>query len=467
MKIAEYLYLLPFIIMLIIVFVSWFRGSGNIKRTILYTAWSMALFALNMPNFFEIVDGSEIKYSWLKYLFSMAEKLGIFYSIISNIILAIIGIYIGNSWEKSQMISEKEVKKRFDDFTSDASELKIIGKDLNFLGDENYNQQCENIRKLGDKARLLCEQTDVDSLIKLYHTFMESGNQIRYYTIKEGIANLKAQIKMDTRTRNIGLFATRIDYSYTNKRQFELTTIDSGYLLQTISKEFDHVFSESLNPVIKCIALDLGGVYFDGDIDDFYEYIKKDYGLAIHKNKDDKLNIDNKLMLGEISIKEFIKEKTSSKYKCNNLTEEDWENILHKWGNIWKPNEQMKKIFEYIGEEGIYIVPFSNLDIDNGNKYLREHYLPSCCTEHFFSYEQNCSKPSNDAFEQYFDYVKKKFKINYPFQILLIDDQEKNISKAREHNWEYIKYITRVDKVTDLIFKLKEKGILPQSFSLN
>ena len=467
MEIVEYLNIIPFILMIVIVFISWFKGSGNAKRTIMYTIWSMAIFWLNIPNLLNVVDGFEIKYMWLKLPFQLAETGGIIYYILSNILLAIAGIYIEKNWEKSQRISEKEVKKEFDSFTSDASEIKIIGRDLDFLSDNNYKQQREHIKKLKNKAKLLCEQTNDSSLIKLYHELIENGNQIRYYTKKEGIANLKAQIKIDTRTRPAGLFATHIDYAHENKKQFELMTLDSGFLLQTISKEFDRVFYESLNPVIKCIALDLGGVYFDGDLDDFYKYISDIYGISMHKKKDDRLNIDNKLMLGEISIKEFIKKGANSKYKCNNLKEEDWEKILQHWGETWSPNKEIRKIFEYIGKQGIFIVPFSNLDRDNGNKYLREHYLPSCCTEVFFSYEQGCAKPLDEAFDKYFNYVKDKCLINYPFQILLIDDQDQNISKARKHGWEYIKYINNVDKVSELVNRLKEKGILPKSFNIN
>lgn len=461
-----------FIAMLGFVFFIWFKHDGNLKRTIIYTIWTFVIFWLNMPSFFVGIEGLEIKYLFIRVPFDLYNLLGLGYVILVNILLAVAGGWIGNSWEKVNCVDDKAIKKKFNDFSKDASELKIIGRDLDFLGNEEYIDQAEHIKKLKEKAKLLCEQTNDPKLINLYQELIGQGNQIRYYTKREGIANLKGQIKVDMHSNEQGLFATKVDYSakkgvWVNHNRFEVKNLESGFLLQTVSKEFDRIFDSSLNPVIKCIALDLGGVYFDGDLDDFYDYLKEKYDINMSKRRQDKLNINDKLMLGEIDILDFIRSQTTSKYICKQLTKTDWDDILRQWGETWKPNEKLRKLFEYINSQGICVVPFSNLDKDNGNKYLREHYLPTCCTEYFFSYDQNCCKPTQEAFDKFFEFVNNKYDIFYPFQILLIDDQDKNISMAREKQWYSIKYINGNSKEEYLIAELKKLGIISKEFDLD
>ena len=460
-----------FISMMIIVLISWFRHNANLRRTIAYTVWTFAIFWINTPNFFYAVEGLNAKYSIFNLPFKLYNNLGLWYIILSNILLAFTGEWIGKSWNQTNRVNEKTIKKKFDEFSNDASELRIIGRDLDFLDNKDYADQRAHISKLKNKAMLLCEKTDKKDLIKLYNNLMKDGNRVRYYTAREGIANLKAQIKVDMHAKRSGLFATKIDYSSSQnffsqfRNKFELSNLDIGFLLQTVSNAFDNIFDNSLNPVIKCIALDLGGVYFDGDLDKFYEYLNDTYKIKIGRTKDDKLNISNKLMLGEINIQQFITEKTTTKHICKNLTEEQWDDILEEWGNTWKPNTNLKKLFEYIGDEGFIIIPFSNLDKDNGNKYIRENYLPACCNEHYFSYENNHFKPSPDAFEDFFEFAKKKYNINFPYQILLIDDQDKNISQAREKEWCTIKFLNGKNNLEYLIDELKKNGILPSKFN--
>lgn len=460
-----------FIVMLIIVFCVWFKSEINMRRTIMYTVWTFVIFWVNLPTFFVGTEQLKMKYSLLEIPFNLYNLLGVGYVIFANILLTVAGTWIGKSWDKVIYADEKTIKNKFDSFANDASELKIIGRDLDYLANERYADQAKHVTQLKGKAKLLCEQTDDPKLIQLYQKLLKNGNQIRYYTEREGIANLKAQIKVDMHRKEYGLFVTKINYSTAkgfkyNKNTFEINNLESGFLLQAVSREFDRLFDNSLNPVIKCIALDLGGVYFEGDLDDFYDFLENNYEIKMNRNKQDKLNIYDKLTLGEINIEEFIKIKTTTKYKCKSLTKEDWENIVKKWGETWKPDEKLKRLFEYIGTLGVDIIPFSNLDRENGNRYLREFYFPLCCTEHFFSYEQKCCKPTQEAFDKFFEFAKQKANIQFPFQILLIDDQDGNISMAKDMNWNSVKFINGKNSVDDLVKRLKRKGIIPGSFEL-
>ena len=187
---------------------------------------------------------------------------------------------------------------------------------------------------------------------------MNKEIKVRAYSGKEGVANLKGQIKIDGKKRESGIFVLKsssdervkipfIDRQY--NRFFELTELSAGYLVDSISKQFDRTFSESKNPVIRCIALDLGGVYLDGDIDDFYMYIKQEFDIKIPTYKGDRLNINDKMMLGDITIKEYLMEVSDD---MKNLDDCKWEKIQERWQQTWSPNKNMKRLMEDVAKYG-------------------------------------------------------------------------------------------------------------------
>ena len=129
---------------------------------------------------------------------------------------------------------------------------------------------------------------------------------------------------------------------------------------------------------------------------------------------------------------------------------------------------QIKEIITKLSQLGYTIVPFSNLDQQNGEKYIREHYLPACCTTYFFSYERKTTKPSDDAFKEFTKFAKEKKYIQEAYQILLIDDEIKNLETASEQGWETLHFYNNPEKnsVMELVEGLKQANILPEDYSL-
>lgn len=127
-----------FIVMLIIVFGVWFKSEINMRRTIMYTVWTFVIFWVNLPTFFVGTEQLKMKYSLLEIPFNLYNLLGVGYVIFANILLAIAGSWIGKSWDKVICVDEKTIKNKFDSFTNDAAELKIIGRDLDYLANERY-----------------------------------------------------------------------------------------------------------------------------------------------------------------------------------------------------------------------------------------------------------------------------------------------------------------------------------------
>lgn len=471
-------------VMIVIVFL-WFKHGNTVIQSILFPIFTFALFYLNAPSFLVVPEGTE-PVQFLKFPFSLYERFGLIYILISNILVTLLGNYLGNS-RNSVKYSATQIKKKFDRFCVDATELRIIGRDLSFLSEKSYSTQREKIDKLKANTRIICEKSDDETTIDLYQSLLNDGIQIRSYTRRDGIANLKGQIKTTEQKQSEGLFvlktppADRPVFAHSNKKhilssislllsgglkRFQITEMSSGYLVDSVIQQFDRTFENAVHPTIRCIALDLGGVYLNGDIDTFYNYLKEKYSIVISKKKKDRLNIDNSMMLGEITIREFLSKNVPLPQK-QALDEDDWSNILLNWQNTWTPNPSMKKLISDLSQFGYCVVPFSNLDKQNGDKYLRDHYLPSCCVYYYFSYEQKHSKPSKGTFIDY----EKKLKMwgyNYkPFQILLIDDESANIAQARSRKWQTMQfYNDSPEAIKNLIKELKGRGILPNNYSL-
>ena len=464
MNIMSIFEMLVFFIMLVVVAVLKYRRNFPAWQSILFSVWTCFVIFLNAPNFLVIIEGTAIKQSLLTMPFSLYEKWGTGYIIVSNILLAAAGIFLDENRNCEITYSSKDLKRIFNDFPHNATNLRIIGRDLDFLLCDDYKVQREKFNKLKKNVKILCERTDDKGLIELYYQLVSHGNQVRCYTTRDGIANLKGQIKTDEKNTNSGIFVTKFG---TDKKRYLLTEMRSGYLLSGVCAQFERTFSEATHPYIRCIALDLGGVYLNGDIDDFYSFLNKVFGIRIKKQKADRLNINDDLMLGRITIRDLIMRKEP--VKSQKLTETQWDEILLQWNNTWKPNPQMASLIEQLDRLGYAVIPFSNLDKENGDKYLREHYLPSCCEHYFFSYEQGEVKPKSAAFIKFEEYAKEVGCIHQPYQILLIDDQAENITEAEKRNWFTVSFYNNASQsnVLELINKLKEIGILPNGFLLD
>lgn len=202
-----------FAVSLIIVSYFWFRYEKSVVKSVILMLYFCLTFYLNAPNFLAVVDGTKVSSPIMMVVFNIYHRLGYIYIIISNLLTIILGVMIGKSSTEKASYNSSRVKKQFDAFVLDATELKIIGKDLDFLCDncsDLYKTQKEKIKNLGMQAMLLCEWTDNPELIELYNELLKNGNRVRSYKSRSDIANLKGQIKHDENNKKQGLFVTKI-----------------------------------------------------------------------------------------------------------------------------------------------------------------------------------------------------------------------------------------------------------------
>lgn len=456
----------------------WYKSESSIWRPVLFPVWVVLTFYVNMPNFLYIADGTKLKDLFLiKLIFECYKNFNWTYILLSNLCMALAGLYFSNPEGLKNIYTKNQIKNKFDSFIMNATEVKIIGRDLDFLKDESFAQQRNVIEKLKSKSKLLCEHTDNPELIDLYQQLLDKGVQVRSYSFREGIANLKGQIKITDHNEHSGIFVLKsterpgsFPYNvislFKKIETYYLTEMENSYLLDSVSRSFDETFRNSLNPVIKFIALDLGGVYFDGNIDDFYKFLQNNYKVTVKPDKNDRLNIDNEFVLGKCDIKELITKRATTREKLNELKEQDWEVIYNEWQNTWKPNTKMKKLMEDLNDLGYEIIPFSNLDRQNGDKYLRDSYFPKCCKRFYLSYERNKCKPDEECFKDFEAFVCEDGIVIRGYQILLIDDEPDNLMLAKSLNWSNIYYNSNTEKPEKLVVELKKIGVLPQCYKL-
>lgn len=467
--------------MLVVVGVVCFKQQGNAK-TVGFTLWLIFTVWVNVPSFAVIPDGVVLPGGPATLPFKLYQSLGVFYVLLSNAFLAAFSIYLGKEWNKEKRYTPKQVKEKFDEFSSDATELKIIGRDLDFLHNEKrveFQQQQDVIYKLKNRCQLLCEYTTNPKLVEMYHFLTQQGIGIRCYTAASSseITNLRGQIKVDSHGIQKAMIITKTNDCYnkslnqrssTNNVCYEVQDMTNAYIIDSVSRRFDESFNNGKNPLIRYIALDLGGVYLSGDIKTFYEYLDEKYKIKIKTNKKDRVNIDNKLMLGEKTLRDFIEGKLSKEQK-DAMTERDWQDILNQWGKTWKPNQAVKKLIDDLFDLDYIVIPFSNLDKENGDLYIEKEYLPSRCTLRYFSYEKGKTKPNENAFKGFERMLSEQLKDNSikAYQILLIDDHNDNITTAKKVGWESIKFSNaEEDGVNNLVNELKKIGILPKNYNL-
>ena len=218
------------------------------------------------------------------------------------------------------------------------------------------------------------------------------------------------------------------------------------------------------------------GIPAPPSLKNIYKEIESDLGIKINKKPTDRLDLSKKLSIGEFSILNYIETSCakSSKAKFKALSESDKANILREWKSTWKKDIKTYSLIEKIISFGFEVIPFSNVDRDNGEMYIRDNYFPAGCRYHVFSCEKGVSKSNGELFDAFVSTVTQMTNgssnsnsIVKGYQILLIDDQQENINIAANKGWDTIHFDRNNGQDIEILIKLlKNKAILPQNFEL-
>lgn len=413
-----------------------------------------------LPTICEIPEGSKIKFRIINCFFGMFQKNPEIYILISFLFASMISISLYNmimyiaKIKYSKIYSSKGIKKEYTEFIQDASELYIIGGDLDFL--LYQEEQKERIQRLGNRCKILYGYSKNEERFELKQIYIELLAQKvgirKFYKTENEIKNLRGQIKICKDGTKHCLLVNRLVRN-NKKNEYEMLNIENQFLIECIIKNFNEIYLNSKNPLIKFILFDLGGVYFDGDFDnDFLKVINKYLHVQLKGNRKQKLFIDERVNLGEITIIEWIEENINRE-----LNESEKKKVEETWKNIWKPNIEIQKLIGMLKNEGYEVGVLSNLDSINGDEYNERGDLSLFPLKYrFLSYERKMLKPSKDFFELVINETGFT-----PYEILFIDDHEDNIKVAQSINMHTIlfslKKNTDISKLKDALGKFNVK----------
>ncbi|MCT4507270.1 MAG: hypothetical protein N4A48_00665 [Tepidibacter sp.] len=445
-----------FLVCILIIYSVWlyFRFNKHIALEILITGALITVIGwINIPNFF-VLDSKLISDDIRFLPYKFANKYNIFYIIISSTVLVslIEAMKVLQKITFSSEISTRKINKKYDNFVKDAVELYVIGSDLDFLKDNK--DQFNKFKQLRSNCKILCTSNSIGNNLKSkYKELLDSDVDIRRIdssTSQNSFSKLRGHIKIDSTGRTKCLFVEKtLEGSKYNKIE-----ITNGFIIQSLKEEFISMHSESVNPLIKYIALDLGGVYFNGDFNnDFVNVINKKLNLDVKTTSQDTVILDEELNLGKIDIVKVWEKRTNKTFK-----KEDKKLIKDTWKSVWEPNKEMKQLVKLLVDKGYKVYPFGNIDKENGEHYKVNGYFNNFNGESFMSYERLCNKDILLPNEEFYKAFTEYRQINN-LEVLLIDDEKKDIEEAIKCGWSVIEFNIK-DGVNPLINELVDKRIL-------
>lgn len=404
-----------------------------------------------LPTITVMQDGIKFRMPYIELLFQLYDKNPALYITLILIIGYVITLalflvlkkMISNQY--SNIYGSEEIQNKYAEFQKGAKKLDIVGGDLSFLIESK--EQLSKVMQMGSDCRILCMESQNDETRDLYKKLVDANVLIRTYgTKKNDFSNLRGQFK-DNHSGESCLLVDKIMVNGKNK--YKVIAMDNKYMIQVMKKSFDEVFEKGKNPLIKLICFDMGGVYFDGDfIRDFLQQINTKLSQNIKPRHDQKLILNEKLNLGQMRITEWVEDNIGGRP----LSVDERKIVNELWENIWQPNSDMKKLVEELKANNYYVGVFSNMDEQNGDIYKERGDFDVFDVEYqYLSYEVGYTKPH----KEFFEHMIKSSKFE-PYQILLIDDHEKNVIESKKLGFQAIQYHGDIVKLkTDL----KEKGI--------
>lgn len=414
-----------------------------------------------LPTICNVPEGIEWKSSFLDLFFSWYSKNPQLYIVISVVFQFLVsyGIYwiimMTTKKEVSNVYTAAEIQKRYKVFLQDATQLYIIGGDMDFL--LNCEEQKNRIVELGNRCTILFRNSEVgtqkEKLKKLYKELLDKGVRLGVYSEESGnFKNIRGQIKIGADGKKSCLVVNT--NAFTNgQKQYEVLNLQNQFIIEIILKSYEELFDKSKQSLHKLILFDMGGVFFDGDFKtDFLDVINKKLSQNIKASHSQKLVLDNDLNTGNMNITQWVESKIARR-----LNPSESEFIEEKWKNTWSPNPKMQMLVKDLKNNGYQVGILSNMDAMNGGVYNEKGYFSEFPIQNrFLSYEHKITKPDRKIFEK----VLKEHNLE-PYEVLFIDDHEKNIAVANQIGMDTIQFcITDDSELTVLKKKLRDYHIL-------
>ena len=147
-----------------------------------------------------------------------------------------------------------------------------------------------------------------------------------------------------------------------------------------------------------------------------------------------------------MKITEWVEDKIGGRQ----LKVEERNMVNNVWESVWKPNPDMNHLVEILKRNNYCVGVFSNMDQQNGELYRERGDFNAFPAEYtFLSYEVGYTKPHREFFEHILDRTGLK-----SYEILLIDDHEKNVTKSKELGFQTIQYHNDMERLKTELQKM-------------
>jgi putative hydrolase of the HAD superfamily len=394
---------------------------------ILYTSYKIVTYGISkyqpIANLVSILDANQFLVQILGPLFLIATCFSVYWSRRKyfHSAVRILRTYpqIDDVRALPELISEREVQDRLISFSGDAASIRILagGGDFLVTDTRQYNEIQE---RNGSCQMLISDGYDVP--VDVLKLLIDNGLKARIYPADHDMIDmsLRGRLKQAAGGRSACVF----DKQQIGYRVVELT---NSTLVDMLFQKFDDWFTRGKNPLIKHVIFDLAGVFFDGDIENFYKTVSQVTNKSISPTSEDYLRVNEDLNLGKIDILGFVKQKLGVELSVDNALQ-----ITNAWSITWVINRKMDLLAQSLKQHGYTISVCSNCDKENADRYEVKNYFD--VFDHLFlSCNMNLLKPTNEFFEHILQVLNAK-----PYECLFIDDHRKNIQAAKNLGFETI-----------------------------
>jgi HAD superfamily hydrolase (TIGR01509 family) len=332
-------------------------------------------------------------------------------------------------------LGKDEMQKLMVERSVNADEVIVLagkGVFLEKTGDNTDSVQFEEIRKDATKFKILLDDNkENERITDRLHVLREAGAEIKAYPQRGAESAVRGRILFSG-----GVYSAVLCRKHGSEK-FDVLELNDSNLAQLIYKTFKKMMEErGTNIFIKYVCFDLAGVYFSGNIRAFYDKLKK-MGIPIDVMDHDHLCVGDEVNLNpNFTIIHHLKTRFGDDRKVLNIIEKKENDIIAAWNTTWTINADIQEIANKLKGQGYKIAICSNCDGLNGNKYRLDRAFQGFDT--FLSYEIKKLKPN----KEYFDFILDKYRC-FPYEVLFIDDHEKNTEQAASMGFETILVINR------------------------